>query len=213
MSSKDHAETTPLPAPTLEALSFVYHSRALSERRLASSIGTTHPHVGRIMAGKSRPSRVLASRLGEALMLPDEFTAMVVEQSSTLGRKMRRPDGFDMPLAPVGETPCPVDAAHGAYLMYEALEAAHEFEAAKALFETYAVGSIGLVPSMGAPDLIFGLSLDPWHEFGTGFSSTPLVAWRGPPKVPQSLTAQGAFEFIDTIDPESVVRCSHHVRP
>jgi hypothetical protein len=210
MSSNGRPQTVPLPPATLKALAFVYHSRRLSERRLASSIGTTHPHVGRIMKGLSRPSQVLAVRLGEALMLPSEFTGMMVAQSSTLGRKMIHPDGFEG-VTVAGTHPCPLDEAHGMYLMHEALEAHREFGLAKDLFNDHAVGSIGLVPSMGAPELIHGLSLDPWHEFSP-LDSTPIVVWRGPPKAPQSLTAMDAFEFIDAIDPESVVRCTHHDR-
>lgn len=207
-----HAQTVPLPPATLEALAFVYHARCLSERRLASSIGTTHPHVGRIMSGKSRPSRVLANRLSIALDLPLEFTDMMMDQSSNLGRKMRRDDGFDMSLAPVGETPCPHDEAHGNLLMWRALEAAHEFESSKALYEEHRLTAVGLVLAMGGVDIVHGYALDPWHEFKTGFDSDPLVVWRGAPKAPQSMLPATALEFISNIPPEHVVRCFHHER-
>jgi transcriptional regulator with XRE-family HTH domain len=207
-----HAETVPLPPATLEALTFVYHARRLSERRLASSIGTTHPHVGRIMAGKSRPSRILANRLSIALDLPLEFNDMMMDQSSNLGRKMRRDDGFDMSLAPVGDTPCPHDEAHGNLLMWRALEAAHEFESSKAFYEEHRLNAVGFVPAMGGAETVDGYALDPWHEFKTGFDSDPLIVWRGTPKAPRTLGHLTVLEFISTIPPEHVVRCSHHER-
>ena len=209
-SIRPRGATIPLPPATLKALVTVYHARGLSARRLSSAIGTMHPHTGRIIAGKSRPSQILAARIGIALNLPDEFTTLMVSQSSTLGRKMRHPDGFkDTTL--VGVTPCPVTMAHARDQMADAFNVAGEFALAKEFELTYRLWSIGLVPVMGGVEVIQGGALDPWREFGDGFETDPLIVWEGPPKAPRSLLPADVPEFISSIPRESVVRCSHHV--
>jgi hypothetical protein len=200
-----------LPPATHAALRHVYDSRGASSRTLASSIGTTYPHVGRIMAGTSRPSVVLAERIGAALSLPDEFTALMMSQSSTLGRKMRVPDGFEG-LALCGHSPCPVAACRSRDLMSDAFNAAGEFKQARAFEARYRVWAIGVVPAMGGPEVVQGGALDPWREFNDGFHSDPFVVWDAPDRPPHLATPSAAFEFIASIDPDAVVRCAHHVR-
>jgi len=212
MSSKrkrTYTPTYPLPPATLLPLTMVYRARGLTERTLSSAIGTTHPHVGRIMAGKSRPSVVLAQRIGIALDLPPEFTALMMSQSSTVGRKMRHPDGFDR-TALAGADPCPVILARSRELMRQALDVAGQFDLGREFEVSYRLWSVGLVPAMGTPEAVVGGALDPWGEFNDGFDIDPLIVWDGSPKPPHGLPAADLPEFIVSIDRESVVRCSHH---
>lgn len=207
MSSR---RTTPLPSATLDALVVAYHARSLTERALAHSIGTTHPHVGRIMLGRSRPSKILAARIGVALGLPDEFTSLMVSQSSMVGRKMRHSDGFDGTVL-TGTTPCPLTLAYTHSLMLVAFNAAGAHDAGREFDLAHRLWSIGLIPAMGRPDTISGGALDPWHEFREGFGTDPLVVWEGDPKPPSSIPLDDTLEFILSIPDEAVVRCSHHV--
>lgn len=211
-STPTFAQTVPLPPLTLAALVYAYHARGLSHRRLASSIGTTHPHVGRIMAGLSRPSVILAERIGYALDLPPEFTALMMTQSSKVGRKMRHGDEFEGTPAPVGDEPCPVSMAHARSLMFAAMmgagfqDMAHEFKAA------YALHTVGVVPAMGGGLLWFGSLLDPWHEFEAAHVS-PLLVWAGEPTPPPSAPSLAELgEFIASVPHAAVIRCAHHGR-
>lgn len=202
--------TIPLPPATLTPLVIVYRARGLVERTLASSIGTTHPHVGRIMSGKSRPSMILAGRIGVALGLPEEFISLMVSQSSTVGRKMRFSNGFaDTVLA--GSTPCPRTSAYALSLMHHAFDTVGEFEIGRKFSDAHGLWSIGVVPAMGSPETISGKALDPWHEFNTGFDIDPLIVWEGDPKPPHMMSSDATLEFISSIPSEAVVRCTHHV--
>lgn len=209
MSSKPvYSKAKPLPASTTKALSRVHRLRGLSERRLADAIGTTHPHVGRIMAGKSRPSVILAHRLGIALDLPLGFTILMASQSSTAGRKMRHPDGFDA-TALVGNTPCPVSLAAAYQLMREAMDIAGEFKEAELFDSRYGLLSVRLLATMGdEPEYVVTRELDPW-DWPVG---DPLIVWRDKTSTLSEVTVGKPFEFIATIDPESVIRCNHHGR-
>jgi len=214
MSSKTptYTQTVPLPDATLHALRRVYRARGLSRRRLASSIGTVHPHVGRIVAGTSRPSRILAERIGVALDLPPEFTALMMEQSSPLGRKMRFPDGFGDVDGPIGETPCPVEAAACNEDMYRALVVAGWGDLAREFAAREAIQAVGLAPAMGSALVVTGGALDPWGEFKEAGGVGPLLAWRGDPKPPYALSVADLGEFIAGVPADRVIRCVCHDR-
>ena len=210
MSSKLYRASVPLPSETLTALRSVYQARRLSARRLASSIGSAHPHVGRVIAGRSRPSVVLAARMGEAMDLPNEFTALMMEQSSKVGRKMRRPDGFGGVDHPVGETPCPLAMARCNELMHTALVVAGWGAVAREFNDRSAIRTVGIVSAMGDAVVVTGAALDPWSEFNQAGAIGPLVAWRGAPKPPYTVPLAEVGEFIASVPSDVVVRCKCH---
>lgn len=205
------AQTVPLPPRTLAALVYVYHARGLSTRRLASSIGTTHPHVGRIMAGVSRPSVMLAERIGYALDLPPEFTALMMTQSSKVGRKMRHGDEFEGTPAPVGDTPCPIAMAHARALMCAAMMDAGFHDMAREFESTYALHTVAVLPAMGGSMMWSESLLDPWGEFEAAHT-TPLLVWAGDPKPPSEDTLADLGEFIASVPYAAVIHCGCHAR-
>lgn len=200
----------PLPAPIVAALAATLEARSVSRRLLARAVSTTKTNIDGVVAGRSRPSVLTALRIGEALMLPPEFTDLMARHSSTVGRKMRYGDRHEgTPV--VGVEPCPVDLATCHRLMLEALDAldspvvGREFESRVGLY------AIGLWPAMPVSHVVTGVSVDPWYEFALAHS-TPLAVWHGDPAPPSPApTVADLYEFIAAIPAPSVVRCTHHV--
>lgn len=42
----------------------------MTQRALAKTLGTKHPHINRILSGKTQPSLELADRIADALGMP-----------------------------------------------------------------------------------------------------------------------------------------------
>jgi hypothetical protein len=162
------------------------------------------------MSGDSRPSQILATRIGVALDLPDEFTEVLVLESAEGGRKHRYPDGHTT-VGAVGSPPCPITKARSYEFMWEAVQRRSVFKA-KRLYERAELYAIGVAPAMGGGVVYKGSSLDPWSEFKK-VELPPLLVWRGPPKPWGRMSLDNLGEFISTIPPGAVVRCAHHERP
>lgn len=210
--------TQPLPDATLGVIRAAAEARGVAHRPLAEAVGTIHTHIGAILRGETRPSKLLASRLLVALDLPFEFADTLIAQSADRGRKMRFGDRHG-DTQPVGDDPCPIDRARINGMIERAM-LAHDPVSSRsrisALLDREGLYAVGILPTMSgtvSSSIVSGRSLDPWSEFDS-WDTYPIVVWHTAPN-PSDPNADATWwthlaEFIASIPRHHVISCAHH---